>query len=197
MAGAFLSWQTTAPATAGTLATDRETENLSGAELETLYLIRRPEMIRFLIRYGVDVIEAEDITQEVFLDAFDESTTRKRPDNLFHWALVCARNLAIDRYHRAKKETLATKELWKYWEETLVDEGEGLEARVYRKERQMRLVQAIAQLSSLEQQCLVLRSEGVTFREIAKSLEISMQNAVYATDVAIQKLQRRLQSVTR
>lgn len=197
MAGAFLSWQTMASATAETVATDRGAEGLSGVELETLYLIRRPEMIRFLIRFGVDVIEAEDITQEVFLNAFDKSKTQKRPDNLFRWALVCARNLAIDRYHRAKKETLATEELWKYWEQTLVDEREGLEALVYRKQCRMRLVEAISKLSAIEQQCLVLRSEGVTFREIAKSLGISMQNAVYATDVAIQKLQRRLQSVTR
>jgi RNA polymerase sigma factor (sigma-70 family) len=196
MAGAFLSWQTMTSAKAETIATDRGA-GLSRSELETLYLIRRPEMIRFLIRFGVDVVEAEDITQEVFLDAFDESKTRKRPDNHFRWALVCARNLAIDRYHRTKKETLASQELWKYWEETLVDEREGLEARVYRTQRQMRLIDAISKLSPIEQQCLVLRSEGVTFREIAKSLCISMQDAVYATDVAIQKLQRRLQSVTR
>ncbi len=197
MAGTILSWQTMTTATAKTVATDRETGAPSGAELETLYLIRRPEMIRFLIRFGVDIIEAEDITQEVFLDAFDESKTRKRPENLFRWALVCARNLAIDRYQRSRKETLATGELWKYWEETLVDKGEGLEARVYRKQRQKCLIDAISKLNPIEQQCLVLRSEGVTFREIAKSLGISMQNAVYATDVAIQKLQRRLQSVTR
>ena len=130
MAGSILSWQITAPATADAIRPGSDSEGLSGAELETLYLIRRPEMIRFLIHYGVDVIEAEDITHEVFLNAFDESQTQKRPDNLFRWVLVCARNLAIDRHHRAKKETLATKELWKYWEETLVDEREGLEARV-------------------------------------------------------------------
>ena len=82
MAGAFLPWQTVVPGTVETLAADRETDALSGAELEALYLIRRPEMIRFLIRFGVDVIEAEDTTQEVFLDAFDESKTQKRPDNL-------------------------------------------------------------------------------------------------------------------
>ena len=185
-----------ASAKAETVGTGRETDGLSSAELETLYLIRRPEMIRFLIRFGVDVIEAEDITQEVFLNAY-ESKTQKRPDNLFRWVLVSARNLAIDRYHRARKETLATEELWKYWEETLVDDREGLEARVYRKQRRMRLVEAISKLSAIEQQCLVLRSEGVTFREIAKSLGISMQDAVYTTDVAIQRLQRRLQSVTR
>lgn len=197
MAGSTLSWQTVTPAGAEIVATDREGEGLSNEELEALYLIRRPEMIRFLIRYGVNVVEAEDITQEVFLDAFDESKTRKRPDNLFRWALVCARNLATDRYHRAKKEPLATQELWKYWEDTLVDDGEGLEARVYRKQRQKRLIEAISTLSPIEQQCIVLRSEGVTFREIAKSLGVPMQNAVYATDVAIQKLQRKFQSATR
>lgn len=195
MAGAFLPWQTVAPATAEALATDRETEELSFAELETLYRIRRPDVIRFLVRYGVDAVEAEDITQEVFLNAFDQP--KKRPDNLFHWALVCARNLAVNRYKRGKREILAPMESWTFWKDTLVDKRVNQEARFYRKERHVRLVRAFSQLTSVEQQCLILRSKGITFRETAKALDISIHSAIYSTEAAITKLQRKLESLKR
>lgn len=195
MAGGILSWQTTAPSTTEAVAIGRERDELSNGELETLYLIRRPEMIRFLIRFGVDVVEAEDITQEVFLNAFDQPS--KRPDNLFHWALACARNLAVNRYHRSQREISAPAERWKRWEATLADGREDQEALVCRKECQLRLVQAFSQLAPVEQQCLVMRSRGVTFREIAATHDLSLQSAVYTTDNAIKKLQRKLQTAKR
>ena len=175
------------------VGTERGIEGLSSDEIETLYLIRRPDVIRSLIRFGVDVVEAEDITQEVFLNAFNQ--TKKRPDNLFHWAIVCARNLAINRYRRGKREILAPADRWAQWMNTLADERASQEALFYWKERHVSLLQVFSQLSPLEQQCLAMRSRGITFRETAKALDISMHSAIYTTEAAIKKLQRKLRSV--
>ncbi len=161
-------------------------------ELETLYLIRRSEMIRFLIRSGVDLVEAEDILQEVFLNAFDLRKPQKRQENLFYWTLKCARNLAITRYRRGKKEILAPAEQWKDWEATLADTSVGPYESAEQRDRELNMARATAQLSPVEQQCLLLRSRGITFREVANALDISMQSAVYTSDVAIKKLQRKL-----
>lgn len=166
-------------------------------ELETLYLIRRSEMIRFLVRFGVDLVEAEDIMQEVFLNAFDGTNPQKQRDNLFSWTLRCARNLAITRYRRGKREILAPAEQWKDWERTLTDPSSDPHELADQRECELRMVQATAQLSPIEQQCLLLRSRGVTFREISKALDISMQTAVYTSDIAIKKLQRQLQTAKR
>lgn len=183
------------PATADALAAERKTEELSCSELETLYQIRRPDVLRFLIRFGVDAVDAEDITQQIFLNAFDKP--QKRPDNLFHWVLACARNLAINRYHRGKREILAPAESWKFWKDTLVDKQVDPEACFYRKERHIRLAQAFSQLTPVEQQCLMMRSRGITFRETAKTLDLTVHSAIYSTESAIRKLQRKLQAVTR
>ncbi len=203
MASSILSWRTLAPSTcvevqvSGAVATADGDEQSHTKELETLYLIRRPEMIRFLVRFGVDAVEAEDITQEVFLNAFDGSKNQKRPENLFHWTLKCARNLAITRYKRGKRELLAPSARWKNWEKTLPEDCIGPEGCLYRKECELHLARAVAQLNPIEQQCLVLRSRGVTFREIATALNIPMQTAVYTTDTAVKKLQRKLQTAKR
>jgi RNA polymerase sigma factor (sigma-70 family) len=166
-------------------------------ELETVYRIRRPEVIRYLVSFGVDLVDAEDIAQEAFLQVLDPARRQKYPDNLFHWTMTCAKNLATDRFRRSRKELLAPAVLWKEWEETLPDGRASAESCMHEKDDQLQLARAVAQLSALEQQCLVLRSRGISFREMASALELSMQSAVYTTDVAIQKLQRKLKCVKR
>jgi RNA polymerase sigma factor (sigma-70 family) len=197
-----LPWGITAPAYAEGRANANEVGELQSAgslptteqlDLVTVYRIRRPEIIRYLINFGVDLVEAEDITQEVFLKVLDPAKRQKQPDNLFHWALTCAKNLAIDRYRHGRRELLAPASLWKQWEETLPDGAANAEACMKEKDGHLQLARAIAQLSALEQQCLVLRSRGISFREMALALDLPMQSVVYATDVAIQKLQRKLQ----
>jgi hypothetical protein len=39
-----------------------------------------------------------------------------------------------------------------------------------------------------------MRSKGVTFRETAKALDITIHSAIYTTEAAIKKLQRKLQT---
>lgn len=196
MSGTILSWRTpTTGASTDSAGAKTETEGLSCAELETLYQIRRPDVIRFLIRFGVDAVEAEDITQQVFLNVFDQS--QKRPDNLFRWAIICARNLAVNRYIRGKREILAPTESWAFWKDTLVDERENPEARFFEQERYLRLVRVFAELTPVEQQCLVMRSRGITFRETARALDLTIHSAIYTTEAAIKKLQSKLQTVKR
>ncbi len=203
MAGSILSWNTTAPAARvdehvpSSFSEGAEQELSHIDELEALYLIRRPEMIRFLVGFGVDLVEAEDIMQEVFLDAFDGPKNRKRPENPYYWMRRCARNLAISRYRRDKREILAPAERWKSWENTLPDTAASPDGYVYQQECELRLARAISQLTPIEQQCVILRSRGVTFREIAKALDVSMQDAVYTTDKAIKKVRLKVGTTKR
>ncbi|MDR3763683.1 MAG: RNA polymerase sigma factor [Acidobacteriota bacterium] len=197
-----LPWITATPAAPGAALPDVRNiaqssppegrSDLHWPHLEALYRIRRPELIRYLMRLGIDWVEAEDLAQEAFLRAF-AAPDRKHPDNLFNWALTCAKNLAIDRFRHRRKESLAPATLWKEWEETLIDHA-AVNAEICMSEvdEQRQLAQAIAQLGAVEQQCLVLRSRGLSFREMASTLGIPMQSAVYTTDVAIRKVQRKL-----
>jgi RNA polymerase sigma factor (sigma-70 family) len=175
------------------VAEQREVVSHPGPEqldLETVYRIRRPVMIRYLVSFGVDLVEAEDVTQEIFLSLFGAQEPES-PDNLFRWALVCAKNLAINRYRRRKREVLAPASVWKKWEETLPDSRSSAELLLQEDERYRNLAAWVSTLSDVEQKCAVLRSQGIPFREMAVALDLPMRKVVYITGVAIQKLKRQ------
>ncbi len=163
-------------------------------ELEMTYILRRPDVIRSLVKYGVDFIEAEDITQEVFLRTLDRPAQNNPPDNLFSWLLTCARNIAVDRYRHHRKEVPVPAAVWKQWEKSMADPKADTEATVLEEDRYKHVMEAISKLNEQEQQCLALRSQGSSFREIASVLNISLRQAAYITDVAVDKLRRKLQS---
>lgn len=164
----------------------------SRLELETLYLIRRPEVIRFLLSFGVNAVEAEDITQEAFLRGFDQCRKNKQIDNFFYWLLACARNLALNRIRHGKYEVAAPSERWKQGENSSLRTDLTPETELLEKEENRLLTEAISTLSALEQQCILLRFQDLPFRKIASTLEISMRSAVYHTGTGIRKLQRKL-----
>lgn len=164
-------------------------------ELEATYSLRRPEIVRFLVQHGFDLVEAEDVTQEVFLNVL-KTPERKRPaEYFFRWILVCAKNLAIDRQRRSKREVLAPAALWKRWEETMGDAAPSAVFTLQERERFERFHRALATLTAEEQKCVLLRSRGSTFREVAEALEVPLRSAIYITNTALQKLQRMLKNV--
>jgi RNA polymerase sigma factor (sigma-70 family) len=161
-------------------------------DVEKTYATRRHELIRFLVSFGVSSSEAEDITQEAFLRVFNPSAGAERPRNLFRWLLVCAKNLAINRYRRNGRETTVPEDAWRRWENALSDSAENLELHMQEKERRIQVSRALDMLSPVEQQCLLLRSQGFPFREIANDLDVPLRRAVYLTNLALRKVQRRL-----
>lgn len=204
MADSILSWRTTASvawadgrgATDDTpISTDPVHPDSSILQIEIMYALRRPELIRFLIRFGVDATEAEDIAQESFLRAFREAKQNKHPDNLLGWVTTCAKNLAIDRWHRGQREMLVPARLWEMWKKTLPT-PDSTPGKSYTMERRLWLIEALTSLDVTEQQCMVLRSEGATFREIATALNVPLRHAVYLTGKAVQKLRSSLQDIS-
>ncbi len=157
-------------------------------DLEHLFAIRRPEFIRFLIRFGVNAVEAEDITQEVFLRMVNQEEKSQRPDRMYEWLLTCARNLAINRFHRARREIGVVDRLWKKWERTLSDPDSDIDLHYSQRSRYLALVDAISSLNAEEQQCLLMRCEGITYREIGQNLGIPIRRVVYLIHVATEKL---------
>lgn len=177
------------PRCAGALPKSVPQKNLPLLEL---YSNRRSDIIRYLFRFGVTPADAEDIVQEVFLKIINSDWERRAPDNLFNWILICARNLAIDRYRRFSREQLAPFAQWAKWEDSITDGSVSAEEYMRELDEERQLVKAMEGLDVVEQQCIILRSRGVTFREIAVALNVPLQSAVYTTGVAIQKIQRKI-----
>ncbi len=161
-------------------------------DLESVYTNRRHDILRLLLHSGVNVAEAEDVTQQVFLNAYERPAATPKEGSLFSWLVTCARNLAVSRYRRNQRETLVPVERWKEWEDTLVDPTKSILARLEEQQEYVILTRALAQLSLRQQHCILLRSQGYTFDEIAAALNLSRRNVVYAVSTALQELQESL-----
>ncbi len=85
-------------------------------------------------------------------------------EDLFRWIVTCARNLAVDRYRHRRKEIAVPAAMWKQWEREMPDPKTNTEATVVEEDFYRHMTEAICGLSEQEQQCLALRSQGVTFR---------------------------------
>ncbi len=162
-------------------------------DLETAYITHRPGVVRSLVKRGVDAIEAEDVTQEIFLRVLGCPSDFCSQVNAGGWLKMCARNLAVDRYRRQRKEVLVSTSAWEHWETQRPDPAANAEALVCEADCCHRLREAISQLTEEEQRCLAMRNQGITFREIAAILDILPRKAIYLAEAAVDKLRRKLQ----
>jgi RNA polymerase sigma-70 factor (ECF subfamily) len=116
-----------------------------------------------------DVAEAEDLTEQVFLkawEALDHYQLREVPFSA--WLYRIAHNVVVDR-HRTHKETLPLD-----GQLMLRDVASGPEDRLDWCETIESLAQALSQLSPIQQQVLTLRFiSGLSHAETARVLERS------------------------
>jgi len=162
-------------------------------DFESMYLTHRPKLINTLLRLGVDAVEAEDITQDVFLHTIDPARHHAPVRNFFGWLTTSAKNLAITLHHRGQREVLAGPDYWKRCENTLADPAQDVLASIQERQRREEMLRALSKLTYREQQCILMRGQGKTFQETADSLGITLRKAMYASETALRKLQNELQ----
>jgi RNA polymerase sigma-70 factor, ECF subfamily len=117
-----------------------------------------------------DVAEAEDLTEQVFLKAWEAlGHYQKRKAPFSAWLYRIAHNVIVDR-HRTRKETLPLEE------QLLRDASRGPEDRLDWRETIEAVSHALAQLTPLYRQVLTLRfisgfSHAETAQVLARSEE--------------------------
>ncbi|MBI5566224.1 MAG: sigma-70 family RNA polymerase sigma factor, partial [Chloroflexi bacterium] len=117
-----------------------------------LYQQHLAAIYRYVFYRLGNVAEAEDLTETVFLKAWEALDHYRRRDVPFSaWLYRIAHNAIIDRYRR-DHETLALDE-----QTDLCDEADGPEDYLAETETTEVLIKALAQLSTDHQQVLVLR----------------------------------------
>lgn len=162
-------------------------------DFERTYASRRRDVVRFLVSFGLAAEDAEDVAQDVFLRALALSPQAATPRNPFRWLLACAKNLAINQHHKAKREIAVHPETWRLWEASVPSQEPSAEVHLLRDDRLQKVRCALNEtLRPLERDCLVLRGRGCTYRQIAERLDISLDRAIYYTGAAIDKVHRNI-----
>ena len=176
-----------------TLFSDQASEPVPsriGEEAVGLFEQFRTPLLRYLLTLGLNVQDAEEVIQEVFLALFQHLKRGKQGDNLRGWIFRVAHNLAMKQFRstgsRIERASVPIDEL----QAEFVSPAATPEQVVQQAHAEQRIQAVIQALPEQDRRCLFLRAEGLRYREIAETLGISLGSVANSLERAIGKLSR-------
>jgi len=149
---------------------ESSSEHWDDAEFRTVFVQRYSQIVGILMRLLGDRSGAEEIANEVFLRLY------RRPGlqidgNVGGWLYRAATNLGIDAMRRSSR-----RRKYEQGSGQTVDEGTQTDPLndLLRQEKCQRVRAVLALLKSAHAQLLILRASGLSYRELAETLEVKM-----------------------
>jgi RNA polymerase sigma-70 factor (ECF subfamily) len=157
-------------------AVSRARTGRAGLEEEIVGMFEqfRGGLLRYLMAVGLNLHDGEEVVQDVFLALFQHVRQGKPKDNLRGWIFRVAHNLGLKQRNRTRQQHENAWEIGRVECGLLQDADLNPEERFLRGERRERLRAVVRALPEQDQWCLYLRAEGLGYREIATTLEISL-----------------------
>jgi RNA polymerase sigma-70 factor (ECF subfamily) len=171
------------------LSEDSRTKLLQD-QVALLYRELQQPIFRYLLCTRLSREDAEEMVQETFFRLFRHLCKGGAEDNLRGWLFRVAHNLSSTCRHARGAILDATEEQWEQISLSISDPHLGPEELLLRKEKFARLHRGIAQLSQLQQNCILLRVEGFRYREIAEILDVTTSTVAGSLRHAIERLTR-------
>lgn len=142
-----------------------------------LYEAHREGIYRFLVGQGLSPVEAQDVTQDVFVDLFValEKGTELRSEQ--GWLYAVAGRAAVDHWRREHRAFQVELDLETNAAGNLRSAEPSPEAQAGRQERLRRLAGGLCKLPKEQRLCIQLRMQGLRYREIAEILGVSTSTA--------------------
>ncbi len=159
------------------------------AESDVLVLFDRyaPQLLHYASSFGLASHEAEDVVQDTFVALFRHLQLGRNQSNLVGWLFQVAHNLALKQRGKRRRQQERGS-----WDEALVgqqtDPAPNPEARLMARERRRHLWSVVGALPERERRCLFLRAEGLTYRDIATTLSLSLGGVAKALTRAMTRL---------
>jgi len=153
-------------------------------EVTTLYRELRRPLLRYLVCLGLSADEAQDVVQDAFLTLHRHLAAGGSKENVRGWVFRVAHNRARNRQKSYERRFAASLDAEA---ESMVHEATP-ESVAIENERFRQLGEAIRGLPDGERECLLLRAEGLRYREIGEVLDIPTSTVADTVDRAIRKL---------
>jgi RNA polymerase sigma-70 factor (ECF subfamily) len=152
------------------LSAERQRVVPRAADEEVLLLFDRcaSSLLRYVASFGLPADEAEDVVQEVFLALFRHLRLDRSRRNLTGWLFRVAHNLALKRRKRLQRRTTVP------WDDAVhapVDPAPVIQA-----------------LPPRDRRCLLLRAEGLRYRDIADTLGMSLGGVAKSLARSVRRL---------
>jgi RNA polymerase sigma-70 factor (ECF subfamily) len=161
------------------------------ADVIQLFRELRTPLYSYLICSGVRPHEAEDVIQETFLRLHEQLCQNVRIAGPRAWLFRVAHNLSVS-FHRSARwlvqpeQSADPSEATPWHEQT--DRRLNPEDLYLQKESLQRLESGLATLTQQQRQCLLLRVEGLKYREIASIMGIGVSSVSELIQRAIVRL---------
>jgi RNA polymerase sigma-70 factor, ECF subfamily len=133
----------------------------------------RKSLFRYVVSFGLSVVDGEEVIQEVFLALFRHLQLGKSRRNLRGWIFRVAHNLALKQRHLNRQSQGEADSEGGFGQKEL-DPSPNPEEQLLSLQRQRRLLAVVHALPEQDRCCLRLRAEGLRYREIADVLGISL-----------------------
>jgi RNA polymerase sigma-70 factor (ECF subfamily) len=150
----------------------------------------REPVYRYLVAAFGNAAQAEDVTQEAFLQLYRCLHSGQSIGNARAWVFRVAHNLAVNQIKSRQFITPLDDETWADLRQSYKDAGPSPEQKLIQQEKFDRLRAAVASLTAPERQCLHLRTKGLRYREIAEILDISTTTVAETLYRVIEKLSK-------
>ena len=139
-----------------------------------LVLLHQDRLYHAIAHFVGDRVEAEDIVQEAFVQAYLKLASFQQNSAFYTWLYRIAFNTAISRRRRKRVETSVDKSREESGDEP-VDLGDAPGDRLIRQERAQLLYAALDKLSEEHRAIIVLREiDNLDYEAISEILEINL-----------------------
>ncbi len=129
---------------------------------------------RYVMRFGLGAEATEDVVQEVFLQLFRHLRMGRSRANLRGWIFRVGHNLALKQRERVSRRQKTEATLDVSFADRVIDPGADPEQQLVDDRRAQRLRSVVHALPERDRHCLFLRAEGLRYRDIAKTLDVSL-----------------------
>lgn len=145
----------------------------SPVEKEVIELFEelRAPLFRYSLAFRLCSHDCEDVIQEVFLALFKHLEQGRSRRNLRGWIFQVAHNLALKKSNGNRRRQ---QDQDPGWGDEPADQAPSAEEQLVWNERRLRLLSVFDALPDEDRYCLRLRAEGLSYREIATVLDISI-----------------------
>ena len=149
-----------------------------------------PGLRRYVVSFGLSTEAADDVVQEVFLSLFKHLCLGRSRSNLKGWIFQVGHNHALKQRQRHARAQQIDGGWLGDLADALVDPADNPEERVAGDQRRRRLQSVVRALPEQDRQCLYLRAEGLRYREIARTLGVSLGSVAKSVTRAVARLSR-------
>ena len=178
------------PVSTGTAA-ETVSDRARGVSLRWFGELQDP-LRRYLVCSGVRPADADEAVQESFLRLYRHLEKGREVDNVRAWVFQVARNYLKDERKSAHSRHSVPLDNAMEREGRFADPGANPEHGALHEERARRLTQAIERLPAQQRECILLRSSGLRYREIAEVMGININNVGGLVMRAVARLSEEL-----